>query len=103
MFFRFLLTLVLTVFVFQGFSQAKMEEEENAPEDTSKELYLSAYTKDKDTLYLADNSMGHTIKKAWDMSDTAKVERPEIVFLKKEQIKALREKREDIVVPESEG
>lgn len=58
--------------------------------------YISAHTRDKDTLYLADNTMGHDIKKVWEMSGMT--QKPHIIVVDPERIAKLEVKRDGVIV-----
>lgn len=69
---------------------------------TDESPYISAHTTDRDTLYLADNSTGHILKEAWEMSDTVSVndtvEKPHIIMVDPDRIARFEQKRGNIVV-----
>lgn len=89
---RFFFFFILLIFSLHAHSQTNGNGEHD-------EQYLSAYTEDRDTLYLVDDSTGHLIKSAWDKSDT--VERPEIIFVRARDIKLLGERRKDVIIPKN--
>lgn len=64
--------------------------------------YISAHTKDKDTLYIADNSTGHILKEAWEISDTVSVnntvQKPHILVVNPQRIAKLEVKRDGVIV-----
>lgn len=63
---------------------------------------VSAYTKDKDTLYLPNNKMGTLLREAWD-KDKARVEkRPEILMVPEKELRSIvQRKRGELVVLDS--
>ena len=56
---------------------------------------VTAYTKEKDTLYITNNSVGELFYELWEKTDYK--EKPVIIRVKASQLKALRTKRNLIV------
>lgn len=63
----------------------------------NRSVYVSAHTVDKDTLYLANNSLGKMIKEAWEVSDE-KIEKPHIIFVDPNRLANFEVTRNDLIV-----